>query len=112
LAVSELPGKDRNLAALRADDKAADLGGLIIAHQTRQAGDVGGQQVISPRPGLVAEESCQVALRVQVHQENLLPGQGQGSGQVYGGGGLTRAAFLVCDCDDFHGLRILLAKIF
>ena len=56
-----------------------------------------------------AEATGGVALGVQVAEEDLFAQLAQAPGQVDGGGGLTDAALLVCDRDDFTQWGYLLA---
>jgi hypothetical protein len=47
-----------------------------------------------------AEAAGEVGLGVQVDEEDALLGEGEGGGEIDGGGGLADAAFLVCDGED------------
>jgi hypothetical protein len=48
-----------------------------------------------------------VALRVQIHDQHLFAQRRNARRQVYGGGRLTDAAFLVCNCNYFCHARFL-----
>lgn len=61
---------------------------------------------------LQADANRQAGLAVQVNEQHLLPSRCQRSAQVVGGGGLRHAAFLVCDCNDFHCASLPVYKLF
>ena len=53
-----------------------------------------------------ADAAREVALRVDVDEEDALVGEGEGGAEVDGGGGLADAAFLVCDGEDSSHERV------
>ncbi len=51
-------------------------------------------------PGDIAKDSDSgsgIRLRIDVDKEDSLIESGKGSSEVYGGGGLSNAPFLICD---------------
>ena len=79
---------------------------MAVSRTKRSSGSVvaGGERVVDGAAvggaALHAEARRQVGLRVEVDEEDALVGEGEGGGEVDGGGGLADAALLVRDCDD------------
>ena len=77
--------------AAAGDDFLADVGGA-------------GEDLVEAAlaAGLDAEAAGAVGLGVEIDQQDALAADGEGGGEIEGGGGFPNPAFLVCDGNNFH----------
>ena len=79
-------------------------GGVLEERRGLLGGGFGGERVIDGGAFLgvpfSSDAAGQVALGIDVNEQHSLSAEGEGRGEVDGGGGLTDSAFLVRDGDD------------